>query len=366
MKFPYGILAVVFLGLAGCLTVRLPEAKVTRSSEPVDVVWGGLVRQALMQNPDLQNARALVTSSRRSRDIAFGDYLPSVDGNLERGVSRNGGGSSGGTSSSSGTGGSDKTRESLSLGVSATQPIFNGFGTTGSWLKARKVLEASELSYLATSADVRYRLRASYVDLMRLARLVEVYERIAGRRKDNAELVRLRYDAGRENVGSALRAEAISSQAFFDVDSSKRRQESQALRLARESGGSFEVSIRVVEEMEKVMPEAAPASPDYARLSEDAPGVEQLLKTAEAAKAEIVTAQSSVWPQVEGNAQYGNTGTRAADLGNEGMLALKMSVPFFNGGKNVEGIAKAKADYDAAREAAESARDEKIAQLAEA
>ena len=41
-------------------------------------------------------------------------------------------------------------------------------------------------------------------------------------------------------------------------------------------------------------------------------------------------------------------------------------IPFFNGGKNVNAIRKAKADYDAARAIAVSARDEAIALLADA
>ena len=43
-----------------------------------------------------------------------------------------------------------------------------------------------------------------------------------------------------------------------------------------------------------------------------------------------------------------------------------MILPFFNGGKNVNAIRKAKADYDAAQAAAVSARDEAVAQLADA
>jgi outer membrane protein len=50
----------------------------------------------------------------------------------------------------------------------------------------------------------------------------------------------------------------------------------------------------------------------------------------------------------------------------ESFLGLNVTVPFFNGGKNVNAIRKAKADYDAAQKAAQSARDEAIALLAAA
>jgi outer membrane protein TolC len=201
---------------------------------------------------------------------------------------------------------------------------------------------------------------------MRLERLGEVSRRIAERRKSNAELVRLRYDAGRENVGSALRAEAIYAQASFAARFVDRHLESQALRLARESGGEFTLPVHIEDDMEKMIPQAPPLTPDYALLAENTPNVQQLVKTAEAYKAAIVSAQSSVWPQLDGNANYGNTGDRASDLGNERLIGLKMTVPFFNGGKNVEGILKAKADYEAAEAAAVSQRDETVAKLAEA
>ena len=80
------VLAALLLG--GCLTVRLPGVKIRQAVEPQTLAWDGLVRQTLTLNPDLQMARYLVTSSARSRDIAFGDYLPSVDGGFQRDVSR--------------------------------------------------------------------------------------------------------------------------------------------------------------------------------------------------------------------------------------------------------------------------------------
>jgi outer membrane protein TolC len=63
---------------------------------------------------------------------------------------------------------------------------------------------------------------------------------------------------------------------------------------------------------------------------------------------------------------YGGSGARASNLKSEHSWILKVAVPFFNGGKNVNAIRKAKADYDAAHAVAVSARDETVAQLADA
>lgn len=346
------IVAVAAFFCQGCLTVDLPQAKIERRTEPQTLTWNFLIRQALAYNPDLQKARSLISSSARSRDSAFGDYLPSVEGGLQKSVSR--------------TTGSSPTSDTLGLDISARQSLFNGLGTTGDFLKAKRELEAVRLAYVETSAEVRYRLRSSYIKLIKLEKLLETNQRIVERRKQNAEMVRLRYEAGRENQGSALRAEAIAKQAVFDVRQTERLLESESLRLARESGGEFLLPLYIGGDLEKMLKTVALTEADYAALAEKTPTVMRLVKTAEAAKAAIVSAQSSVWPQVDGTYDYGYSGDRASHLRDKSSLGLSVSVPFFEGGKNIAAIRKAKADYEATESAAKSARDETIAALAAA
>jgi len=350
-KFAITALTAVFF-LGGCRTVSLPQAKIERRAEPETLTWEGLVRQTLSRNPDLRGARSRVTSAARNRDIALGDFLPSVEGSMQKNVSR-------------------KTMpgahaDTLSLDINASQNLFNGFGTTGDWIKARKELEAARMAYDETSADVRYRLRSSYISVIRLERLLKTNRQILERRKQNAEMVRLRYEAGRENVGSALRAEAIADQAGFDVKQTERLLEKESLRLARESGGDFLLPLRITDGLEKMLGGVTLSEADYVALAEKTPAVMRLLKTAEASRANVVSAQSAVWPRVDGTYEYGYTGDRASRLKDQSSLGVRVSVPFFEGGKNVAAIRKAKADYDAAESAAKSARDEAIAALSAA
>ncbi len=357
------VLAALLLG--GCLTVRLPGVHIQHVSQPEELTWPKLVKKTLQLNPDLQSARYVVTSTARSRDIAFGDYLPSFDGELQRSVSRNGS-FGGGNSSSSGSGGGGGLQDSLSLDLVGTQSLFNGFGTTGSFIKARKDLEAARYQYVVTSATVRSNLKLAYIDVLRWNRLWKVNQGILERRKQNAEMVRLRYEAGRENLGSAMRAEALAAQAAFDVQAAERFINSQSLRLARETGGEFVLPVLIRESLEQGIPAAIVMEPDYAEIAENLPQVQRLLKIAEAAKANVLAAQSAVWPQVNGTMDYGKSGERVSNLQSEHSWGLNVLVPFFNGGKNVNAIRKAKADYDAARALAVSSRDEAIAQLADA
>jgi len=349
-----GRLSLVILPVltAGCLTVRLPSVEIQKAGEKKPLTWQEMVETSLQHNPDLLRARAARKSGLWSRNIAAGDYLPSVNGVVNR------------TRTTVPL--SDEASNQLEVNLEANQNIFSGFDTTGKTVKAQKDYAAAQWAYRETSADVRFRLRSAYIELLRFNRLVGVTERIAERRKQNAELIYLRYEAGRENLGSSLRAQAILERALFGLRQTERRIESQSLRLAREMGGDFSLPLPVEGDMEVMVSGAPAAEPDYARLAMKTPQVKRLLKNAEAAKAAMISAQSVIWPRVDGNYQFIQSGERHSELQKEFFLGLRASVPFFNGGKNVQGILKAKADYDAARAAAKNVRDETIARLSEA
>ncbi|HTL48934.1 MAG TPA: TolC family protein [Verrucomicrobiae bacterium] len=346
---PWGLIAL--LGLAGCLSVRLPKAQIRPLESEKVVGWQGMVGEALENNPDLDSARFALESRARARDIAFGDYLPSVSGNLDKGRARSSG---------------SPAHDSLSLSVEADQALFTGFETTGNFISARKDLEAARFDYQDTSANVRFRLRSAYIELLRLKDLLDVSKRIEQRRRNNAELIQLRYEAGREHLGSLMRAKAIAERAAFVVRQTDRRIETQSLRLEREMGGEFELPLQVEGTLDTMVPVISGLKPDPAELAEETPAVQRAMKTAESFKALVLSSQGELWPHVDGSYDYEDSGTRASDLKSGSFLGLRASVPFFNGGKNVNGIRRAEANYRAAREDARSVRDETLTQLAEA
>lgn len=346
MRFLIGLLCLS-LTAGGCLTTRLPEARIVQTADQAELTWMEIARKALDKNPDILNARAQADSAVIARSIAAGDYLPSVDAGLTK------------TRRSPG-----EPADGLSVGISARQNFFSGFGTTGNLLNAQKTAEAAQWFYYQTSADVRFRLRSVYVELLRLERLLDVSRRISERREQNAELIRLRYDAGREHLGSSMRAEAIVSQAEFEVRQTERRIQSQSIRLGRELGGEFALFYEMTGLLEELLPQTGEA-PDFVQLAEASPQVQRLIKTAEAAKAAVITAQSEVWPQVDGGFDYAYAGERASELQKESLLSLQVNLPLFEGGQNVNEIRRARENYEAAREAARSNRDEIVTQLSE-
>lgn len=340
------------LSFAGCLGVKLQDIKIHQNAGLEAFGWKQIAREAAENNPDLHEARFKVESVARSRDISLAGYLPSAEGNLDRSYSRSTGVS--------------PSEDSIGIGLSVTQPLFTGLRITGDFLKARRDLEAEEYAYMDTSAQVRFRLRSVYIDLMRLERLLETFRAIEERRRKNADLIQLRYEAGREHLGSSLRAKAIAEQAAYDVRQTQRLIQSQSMRMSRELGGDFIVPFHVPDDLEALTPKLPAEDPDYAKLAEKNPKVQQALKTAEGLKAGVLSAQGVLWPRAEGVYEYGNSGETTAGLRDDSFLGLRVSLPLFEGGSNIQGVRRAKSDFSGSLAAARSLRDETAVQQAEA
>lgn len=347
----YASIAVLIVApCAGCVSVQLPEARIITSTPEESLTWRRAVELALVQHPDLREAREELKSKAHSRNAALGDYLPGVDGSFSRKRSR--------TTNTAATG------DTFSFDLNAEQPLFTGFKTTGEYLKAKRAWEAETWAYRDTSAAIRLRLRSAFVGLLRLRELIRVNRRIAERRTENADLLQLRYEAGREHRGSMMRAQAIADQAAFDLRQTQRTIESQALVFSRELGGQFWLAIEVAGDLEQMVPDVSEQQPDYPVLAENTPDVQRLIKTAESKKASVLVAQGKLWPEVKGTYNYGYSGSTISNLRDDASLLLTVSVPLFQGGQNIEGVLQARADYRAAVEAARSARDDAISVLA--
>lgn len=347
-KITFSIVSGIFI--VGCATVQLPEIEIGSQESEATLTWENIALEALHNNPDLKSAKYEVDSAARTRDIEAGDFFPSAAGEMGRSSRASGG----------------NVTNNVNLGLTAEQTFFKGFTTTGKVISADKKLQAARFNYESTSANVRLKLRQAFIQLLKLERLLDVGRGIENRRKQNAEMIELRYEAGREHLGSSLRALAIAERASLVVRQTKRQIESQSIRLQREMGSSFKIKIRAGGLLEKMLPAFPHETQNYPDLAKRVPGVKQSVKIAESYKAAIIAAQGSLWPQIDGFAQISSSGESRPEMKKETLLGLGISMPFFNGGKNVSAIRKAKADYESARETARSARDEAIAQLADA
>ncbi len=153
------------------------------------LTWEECVRQAKKNHPDLVSAEEKVKQAKADLDIDISGMSPQItsDASGKRGKTATG-----------------KTRNTYKYDITGQQLIFDGFKTSSEVSNALKTVQAQEYNYNVASSNIRLNLRNAFVGLLRAQDLISLTEQIAERRKQNLELIELRYEAGREHRGSLL------------------------------------------------------------------------------------------------------------------------------------------------------------------
>jgi outer membrane protein TolC len=300
------------------------------------VTWEDCVREAIENNPELISAAEQLKQAEASRIITRSTALPQISSNLSRKRT--------GTVTKSRTSG-PTTRtitDSYSYGVSASQLIFDGFKTSSDLSAASEEVKAAEYEYAVTSSNVRLSLKTAFVGLLRAQELVSITKEIAQRRKQNLDLVRLRYDAGREHEGSLLTAEADSAQADFEVEQARRNVTLARRELMTELGRSDFTSLVVAGDFN--IEENDRNQPDFGQLTSLSPFLKELIAKKEAARYGVKSAEGEFFPQVYLSGSIGKSTSYWPPDGRQWSTGLSVSFPIFEGGSRVAGLSKARSE----------------------
>ncbi len=179
------------------------------SSETKKVyTWDEIVSLTLKSNPDLKSAREDIIIANAYSGATRGDLLPSLNATV----------SAGRTFWST----EENKENAFSYTLSAKQLLFDGLKSYYDYKKSKSDIEAEKYNYFVKESDVLYNVRSSYVNFIKARKYLGIAETIYQRRNDNHNLVKMRYEAGRENRGSLLASDADLSGAKADVDIARR------------------------------------------------------------------------------------------------------------------------------------------------
>ena len=241
------------------------------AQEPLN--WQDCIKEAAKNHPDLIAAQEAVKQSEASKTITASGLFPQIDSDLTASTAR--------TSSGSGTTATHKTSDSYSYGVTANQLIFDGLKTINNVNAAKENIKASKESYRFTSTQVRLRLRTAFINLLNAQELVHVVEDIVKIRRDNLELITLRYQSGLEHKGALLTAEANLAQASFELAQAQRDVELAQRQLTKEMGRKEFSPMQVSADFKVV--DSATAKPDFDFLAKNNPSLQQIIAQENAA-----------------------------------------------------------------------------------
>ncbi|RYZ75371.1 MAG: TolC family protein [Proteobacteria bacterium] len=354
---PNSLFRLAFLTFAA-LAASFGLASVAFSAPTTPLSWDEVVRLAIRQNSEYQGARATVEQNDALIRSAWGNFLPTVNVNLETSRLDNDPGSTvNGAQSLTGV------RENNVARLTYSQNLFNGFADKARVDQAKQNRAAAQAALDVVKASLSASLKSSFQSLLVAQRNVELASDIIARRKRNYELVSIRFDGGRENKGSVLLSKANWDQAELEKLQALNAVEAQRLRLARAIGrddlGDFKID-------GKVPVELPPGAVDIQALAMDAPELRQAMAQERAAQFAIKVAKENYLPSLDLSASIGRTGADWFPEAEQRSITLGLSFPIFNGGRDYYGAKAASAVATVASRARETALRNKIVSLREA
>lgn len=345
--------------LIAFLVAFLPIASSAQDEEILE--WKECVKEAKKNHPDLISASEKIKQARASKEITRSAYLPQLNFDASEITTKNASFGASGSSVELVSSGSNRST-TYQYEVTAQQLLFDGFKTSYDLSTAERNITASKYNYDVTSSNVRLRLRTAYVDLLSAQEYLKVAQDIEARRRQTLELVRLRYEGGREHKGSLKTSEANLIQAIYDVAQATRDIYLYQRQLIKELGRSKFNLMTATGDLE--VRDQARMLPNFENIAETNPLLRQLIAQKEAAQFGLRSAYANFFPQVYANGSAGNTNTRWFPDKNEYSIGTSITFPIFDGGNRYATAQKAKGALGQSQADEKSGRDGVIFTLA--
>lgn len=313
------------------------------------LTWQDCVKEALQNHPDLISAKEVVNQSKADKAITISTMLPQISSEVSQGTSKAPQGN---------------TTNASSYGVTAQQLIFDGLKTPYDIAAAAKNVKASQYNYDVTSSNIRLRLRTAFVALLDAQELLTITKDISALRKQNANLIKLLYEGGREHRGALLTAQADLAQADFDVVQAERAITVAQRQLSKEMGREGVRPIQVTGDLNSISVKRG--KPNFEAMATSTPSLENLTAKKEAAQFGLKSAKAEFFPTISANASAGRADSAWPPRQDEWSAGVTFTLPIFEGGRRWADVYKARAVLNQAQADERSGRDGVVLTLEQA
>ena len=298
--------------------------------------WPDALKLAQQNNPDLKSAVKQTESAQWSYYRSISSFLPQVSANASTGQT-----TSGTLAAAS---------QSVSYGLSVSQSLFTGLGNYFSALSAKASYDYYQAAQTMAEANLYYQLRQTFIDLTMADENINLYKEIFERRKNNAELIALRFETGREDKGAMLRTKADQADAAYNISAAEQAMALAQLKLAQL------LSVEV-ETADTTLEVKLPAKQDYDALLALNPAYLMQLKQLEQADLALKQTASEFLPSVSLSGSYRKSGADWSSATDSNSVSMNLSYAFFPGGSNIADRVIYSVKYDKAKEDFLSARN---------
>ncbi len=319
-----------------CLTIGAWPLGASAALPAPPLTWDDCVRELIDTNPELIAAREAVEKARTDVKAAYGRFLPQVTASAGANKSN----------TELDTGYQDAT--SYNMNLTASQRLFAGFHDQATLRRQQALLKAAEATFLAIKSTLSYNLTFAFVRLQYAQDFLNVADIIAKRRKENVNLVEMRFEAGRENKGAFLRSKAYYRQALFDVTQAKRGIKATQQQMAATMGRLDSVGLAVTGSWVSIV--AIPETPNYHDLSQRTPDYLQAAAQVRAAQEGVRIATSDFYPDWSVSGMVGRRDDQSVIPENDQWsVGTTISWPIFSGGQSYYALRGAQAERRASQ-----------------
>ena len=304
---------------------------------PLELSWDDCVREALAGNPALKAKKLAIDQSRYLYLASYNSFLPI---NISHSISliRSGGSDI-----------SPSNKWDLGFSVSATEPLFDL--KTISSIKSSKIsYEKAAADYRGESASLRQSLYSAFVGLLVAQEKVRVQTKITAIRKENAALIKLKYDSGMESRGNMMYASALAELARSDAQKAER-----SLNIARRNllGNMGSSEYRpVIAKAELQSPEYDFKAENIRAALENIPQVISYEKSVESTKQRLLSTKYDMFPTLSASQSMGWSGPSEFPSKRNWSMGLNLNLPLL-----VNGITSYSNNTSAAKVALKSAEE---------
>lgn len=298
-------------------------------------------REALVRNPELIAAREELAAAEDRLSAARGDGSPTLSAAASLDKSGNDGPFV------------DAGPWDNAAALTLRQNLFDGLRTWAGVESARARRDIARARLDGVTAQILEDLRVGHTDLLYAQENERLARTIAERRRDNRDLVGLRFDGGREHKGSFLRIQAAHTQALYDVDRAVRDVYLARGVLARVVGRDLDVPLAATGTFARPAP---PAEPPTIAAALETPSFRAADADRRAARAAVATARGGLFPSLDTSLSQRWSGEdgRFPDAGWNGGVSLFWAL--FSGGSRRADWRAARADDRAAAASLVNAR----------
>lgn len=290
------------------------------SALAADLAWQDVLTEAKAHNPGLVKARENLEQARQSYIKSRAGFLPQVNATANASQS--------GSENSSGS-------KNYSYGLSGSLSLFSGFSDLAELRMSSLDIASAQAQYERTLSDTVYAVRTSFVNLLAAQEQATLTAEIVKRRTENYELIKFKYEAGREDKGSLMRVEADRMQAEYEAGRARRACTTAAMQLARDMGRNDLAAVTVAGTLDAV---AVPQVKDLNELAAATPDVRVAALSAARSKQQMSSAKSRLYPSATLSAGV-NQSAAQWDATTQGWNAgLSLSYPLFAGGADQANI----------------------------